>query len=104
MWEPLLPALAHEFRVVRPDLRGFGDSPLPGEAYADADDLDALLGSLGIPEAAVVGSSYGGRVAMELATRHPARVSSLVLLCPARRGVDPDEQLRAFGDEEDRLL
>ncbi|GAB3444990.1 alpha/beta hydrolase [Phycicoccus ginsengisoli] len=104
MWEPLLPALTPGYRVVRPDLRGFGDTPLPAEAYADADDLAALLDSLGIPEAAVVGSSYGGRVAMELATRHPARVSSLVLLCPAHRGVDPDEELRALGAEEDRLL
>lgn len=104
MWEPLLPALTGAHRVVRPDLRGFGDSPLPGEAYADADDLAALLDSLGVAETAVVGSSYGGRVAMELATRHPGRVSSLVLLCPAHRGVDPDEELRAFGAEEDRLI
>lgn len=104
MWEPLLPALTGAHRVVRPDLRGFGDSALPGEAYADADDLAALLDSFGIAEAAVVGSSYGGRVAMELATRHPDRVSSLVLLCPAYRGVDPDEELQAFGAEEDRLL
>ena len=104
MWEPLLPALTGAHRVVRPDLRGFGDSPLPGEAYADADDLAELLDSLGIAEAAVVGSSYGGRVAMELATRHPDRVSSLVLLCPAYRGVDPDDELQAFGAEEDRLI
>lgn len=104
MWEPQVPALARTHRVVRPDLRGFGDSPMPGEAYADADDLVALLDSLGVAEAAVVGSSYGGRVAMELATKHPGRVSSLVLLCPAHRGVDPDEELQAFGAEEDRLL
>ncbi|HET8768659.1 MAG TPA: alpha/beta fold hydrolase [Pedococcus sp.] len=104
MWEPLLPALTRAHRVVRPDLRGFGDSPLPGEVYADADDLAALLDSLGVAEAAVVGSSYGGRAAMELATRHPGRVSSLVLLCPAYRGVDPDEELQAFGAEEERLL
>jgi pimeloyl-ACP methyl ester carboxylesterase len=105
MWEPLLPALGHTFRVVRPDLRGFGDSALPGERYADADDLDTLLGSLGISDAAVVGSSFGGRVALELATRHPARVSSLVLLCPAFRGIEVDDpQADAFGEEEERLL
>ena len=58
--------------------------------------------------AAVVGSSYGGRVAMELATAHPARVSSLVLLCSAYRGLEPSAEdapaLEAFGGEEERLL
>jgi pimeloyl-ACP methyl ester carboxylesterase len=104
MWDPLVPALSHEFRVVRPDLRGYGDSPLPSQEYADADDLDALLDHLGIADAAVVGSSFGGRVALELATLHPARVSSLVLLCAALRGVEPTPDAAAFGDEEDRLL
>jgi 3-oxoadipate enol-lactonase len=105
MWDPIAPALSHTFRVVRPDLRGFGDSPLPGEEYADADDLDTLLDSIGVSDVAVVGSSMGGRVALELAVRHPGRVSSLVLLCPAWRGLGPDDPaLEAFGAEEDRLL
>lgn len=108
MWEPLVPALSHAFRVIRPDLRGFGDSPQPGEQYADADDLDVLLDSLGVGSAAVVGSSYGGRVAMELATAHPARVSSMVLLCPAYRGLEPSQEdapaLEAYAAEEGRLL
>lgn len=108
MWDPVVPALSHAFRVVRPDLRGFGDSAQPGEEYADADDLDALLGSLGVDSAAVVGSSYGGRVALELATAHPGRVSSLVLLCSAYRGLEPSQEdvpaLEAYGAEEERLL
>jgi pimeloyl-ACP methyl ester carboxylesterase len=104
MWDPLVPALAHTFRVVRADLRGFGDTPLPGERYADADDVDELLASLGVGQAAVVGSSFGGRVALELAVRHPGRVSSLVLLCPAHRGVEPGPDVQAFSEAEDRLL
>jgi pimeloyl-ACP methyl ester carboxylesterase len=104
MWDPVVPALAHVFRVVRPDLRGFGDSPMPGGEYADSDDLDALLDALGLVHVAVVGSSLGGRVALELATAHPGRVASLVLLCPAFRGVEPMADAHAFGEEEDRLL
>ncbi len=104
MWDPVVPALSHTFRVIRPDLRGFGDSPQPGEEYADADDVDALLAHLGVTDAAVVGSSFGGRVALELATLHPGRVSSLLLLCPAFRGVDPTPDVAAFGEDEDRLL
>ena len=105
MWDALATPLAHSFRVVRPDLRGFGDSPLPPGGYCDADDVDALLDSLGIADAAVVGASMGGRVALELAVRHPARVSSLVLLCPAWRGLEStDPALDEFGEQEDRLL
>lgn len=104
MWDAITPALAHTFRVIRPDLRGFGQTPQPPGAYADADDVDALLQQLGVTDAAVVGSSLGGRVAMELATLHPARVSSLVLLCAAYRGLEPTESVKAFGAEEERLL
>jgi pimeloyl-ACP methyl ester carboxylesterase len=104
MWQPQLPPLGHRFRVISPDLRGFGDSPLPPEPYVDADDLADLLDHLGVVDAAVVGSSMGGRVALELATRHPDRVNSLVLLCPAFRGVPPSATVEAFDAEEDRLL
>ncbi|SDO70394.1 Pimeloyl-ACP methyl ester carboxylesterase [Pedococcus dokdonensis] len=104
MWDAVAPVLAHTFRVIRPDLRGFGQTPMPPEKYADADDVDALMDSLGVTDAAVVGSSFGGRVAMELATLHPTRVSSLVLMCTAYRGLEPTESVKAFGQEEDRLL
>lgn len=104
MWDDLVPALAHVFTVVRADFRGFGQTPMPPGEYADADDLDTLLDHLGIADAAVVGSSFGGRVALELATLHPARVSSLVLLCAAYRGVAATSDVRAFGAQEDRLL
>ena len=104
MWQPQVPALSHRFRVITPDLRGFGDSPLPPEPYADADDLADLLDHLGVADAAVVGCSMGGRVALELATRHPDRVNSLVLLCPAYRGVPPSAASDAFDAEEERLL
>jgi pimeloyl-ACP methyl ester carboxylesterase len=104
MWDAVTPALAHSFRVIRPDLRGFGQTPLPPGPYADADDVDQLLQELGVTDAAVVGASLGGRVAMELATLHPARVSSLVLMCAAYRGLEPTETVKAFGAEEERLL
>ena len=104
MWQPQIPALEHRFRVISPDLRGFGDSPLPPEPYADADDVAELLDHLGVSDAAVVGSSMGGRVALELATRHPDRVNSLVLLCPSYRGVRPSAAAEAFDSAENRLL
>lgn len=104
MWDPLVPALSHAFRVVRPDLRGYGASAMPGGQYADADDLAALLDHLDVADAAVVGSSFGGRVALELATAHPGRVRELVLLNPDLDGIEPTATAAAFGAEEDRLL
>ena len=105
MWALVVPVLAAAHRVVAPDLRGFGDSPQPGEVYADADDVVHLLDVLGIERAAVVGASFGGRVALELATRHPGRVSSLVLLCTDHRGLEvTDPVVLAFGQREDELL
>lgn len=104
MWEPQMTALVHRFRVISPDFRGFGDSPLPPEHYADADDVAELLDHLGVTDAAVVGSSMGGLVALELTTLHPDRVNSLVLLCPAYRGVPPSAAAEAFDAAEDLLL
>ena len=105
MWSAVAAGLGSTRRVVCPDLRGFGDSPVPGEAYADADDVAHLLDTLGVASATVVGASFGGRVALELATRHPSRVDSLVLLCPAHRGLEvTDPALLAFGEREDELL
>ena len=67
-------ALSAEHRVVRPDLRGFGESPLPGGPFSHVEDVRALLDHLGVERAAVVGNSFGGRVALDFALAHPERV------------------------------
>lgn len=105
MWAPLVPPLSAGHRVIAPDLRGWGESPLPGVEYADADDLAHLLDALGIEQAHVVGASFGGRVALELATRHPDRVVSLALLCSAYRGLEEtDPAVIEFDAREEALL
>lgn len=78
---------------------------MPGGSYADADDVVNLMDVLGLASATVVGASFGGRVALELAVRHPARVESLVLMCTAYRGLEvTDPTVQAFGEREDELL
>ncbi|MGW6917232.1 alpha/beta fold hydrolase [Kitasatospora sp. NPDC054939] len=105
MWDPQLPALtAAGHRVVRCDLRGYGETPAPDCRHNDAEDVVALLDRLGIDQAALVGSSGGGRVALEVAARWPHRVTALALLCTARRGHEAGASLRAFGAREDELL
>jgi pimeloyl-ACP methyl ester carboxylesterase len=83
-WDPtFLAELGRSFRVISPDNRGVGGSEL-GEAElsvaAMAADMEALLDSLGIEAAPVVGWSMGGFVAQALAARAPGRVSALALL------------------------
>ncbi|MDZ5445731.1 alpha/beta hydrolase [Micromonospora sp. 4G57] len=105
MWDPQLPILADAgFRVVRSDMRGYGDSPVPDGPYNNAQDVVELLDLLGAEEFALVGSSGGGRVALEIAARWPYRVTGLALLCTALAGHEPSAELRAFGEREDALL
>ncbi|OSC54619.1 alpha/beta hydrolase [Streptomyces sp. 4F] len=83
LWAPqVTPLTAAGYRVVTPDLRGYGRSSVtPGKVLlADfADDLAALLDHLGIERAVVGGVSMGGQITMEFQLRHPERVRALVL-------------------------
>jgi 3-oxoadipate enol-lactonase len=89
---------------VAPDLRGYGLSPLDSAPFSHAGDVVRLLDHLGIDRCAVVGSSGGGAVALQVASAVPDRVSALVLLCAAADGVEPTADLRAFSERESALL
>jgi pimeloyl-ACP methyl ester carboxylesterase len=105
MWDPQMPALVDAgYRALRCDLRGFGQTPMPDRPHNDAQDVTELLDRLGIEQAALIGSSGGGRVALEIAARWPRRVTALALLCTALAGHEPSAELRAFGEREDALL
>ncbi len=104
MWRPLAERLKDSYRLHMPDLRGHGDTPLPAQEYADADDLVRLLDQLRVKRAVVVGASFGGRVALQLATAAPERVSALALLASALPGHERSAEFQAFADEEDALL
>lgn len=105
MWDTQLAELVPGHRVVRCDLRGYGHTPLaPGAEYADARDVLALLDDLGVERFAVVAASYGGWVALQVATAVPERVERLVLLAPLAEVAKPDERLRAVWREEEALV
>ncbi len=84
-WFAWVPRLARQFRLVRPDLRGFGQSTVPPADYAwslsgFAQDLKGLLDHLGMSPVHVVGQRIGGSVAMQFAHDYPACVKSLTVI------------------------
>jgi 3-oxoadipate enol-lactonase len=81
-WVPQTAAFAASYRVLQYDCRGQGQSDHPAGPYSmeqHADDLAALLETLRVRRAHVLGISYGGEVSQAFALRHRGRVSSLVL-------------------------
>jgi len=98
LWDEQLARLPRRWRLIAPDLRGFGASE-PGDADPFsmdllADDLAALLERLDVPRAAICGLSMGGYVALALWRRHPERVRALAL-CDTRAAADSEEARRA---------
>jgi len=97
-WHPAIVAsLAKDHRVTRMDLRGHGYSGRPSSGYTTRDlagDLAALLDSLGIARASLVGHSFGGAVALHFAALHPERTESVVLADVRIRSLQPDQGMR----------
>ena len=79
-WTPLIAALAPRFRVIAPDLLGFGESPRPSGSLRGAWTAQALelMDSLGHETFAVVGNSAGGAIALSLACARPRAVTRVV--------------------------
>ncbi|GAB3440066.1 3-oxoadipate enol-lactonase [Streptomonospora sediminis] len=80
VWEPQMPELTRELRVLRVNHRGHGSSPAPLGDYAMAElgaDLVALLDEFGLERLSVVGAGLGGMLATWLAATHPERVQRL---------------------------
>lgn len=83
-WRLAIPELAKRYRVIAPDMLGFGFTEKPKNTLCNVErwvnhTID-LLDELGIARADIVGNSFGGGIAMALAIKHPHRVRRLVLM------------------------
>ncbi len=96
-WRHATPPLARDFTVLAPDLLGHGDSAKPRADYslgALASVVRDLMDALGHDRATIVGQSYGGGVAMQLAYQFPERCERLVLVGSGGLGTEVSGILR----------
>jgi pimeloyl-ACP methyl ester carboxylesterase len=96
MWDHQFEALSKRHRVIRYDWRGYGESGDAAGEIARYEDLLALMDALGIAEAALVGCSYGGAHALDVALAAPRRVTALGLICSAMSGHEWSAQTLAL--------
>src|SRR5216683_2731763 len=92
MWALMAAELAHDHRMVVPDLRGMGLSSHPASGYdkkTQAADIRSVLTQLGIERAAVVGHDIGATVAYAYAARYPDKTDRLVMMDAPVPGIPP---------------
>ena len=97
MFDAQVEALGADYRCIRWDERGFGETPANGPfSYWDsADDAVALLDHLGIDSAIFVGMSQGGFLSLRAALAHPDRVNAMVLI-DSQAGADDEETIQGY--------
>lgn len=85
-WRPVIARLQGSYRLIAPDMAGFGYTEAPRAEF----DLDVwvgqlvdLLDHLRLERVCVIGNSFGGSMALHLAERHPGRVDRIVLMGPS---------------------
>jgi len=104
MWRPLAERIEDRYWVIVPDLRGHGTTPLPPGPFSNVDDVLGVLDDLEIERTAVVGASFGGNVALQLATAAPERVNALVLMASSLDIDDWSPEIEEFRAKEDALV
>ena len=99
-WQHNIPTLSQRFRVLAPDIVGFGATQRPDDIIYSlrtwTDHIWAFLDAHGIEKTAIVGNSLGGRIALQMATDAPDRITKMVLMGSPGVGMTPTEGLAAL--------
>lgn len=106
-WRGIIPALAERFRVIAPDVAGFGftdnDAATTYDIKLWTAHIIGFLDALGIEKALFVGNSFGGGLTLATALRHPGRIAGMVLMgTPAGEFVQTEGLRSAWFYEPDR--
>lgn len=104
MWDRQMRTFSSKHRVVRCDLRGFGQTSIPPQPYSHASDVVELLEGLRLGPTALVAVSLGGRVALEVAVARPDLVDRLVLVGAGLPDHTWSDTVERFGEEEEAAL
>lgn len=105
MWSEHLEPLARAgYRAVALDLSGFGEAAVAAGEQAPWIDVLATMDALALPDAVLVGNSFGGAVALRTAVVAPERVSALALISAPAPGMDPSPELEAAWAAEESAL
>jgi 3-oxoadipate enol-lactonase len=88
MWRPQLESFGREHRVIAPDLPGFGTSAYESDVIDFRAAVRGAMDEAGMERAALVGTSFGGMISLDLTLETPERVSALVLV---GAGIDDHE-------------
>jgi pimeloyl-ACP methyl ester carboxylesterase len=95
-WRHVMPALAENYTVIVPDLRGLGDSSKPVTGYdgkTTAEDIYQLVSQLGFKDIFLVGHDFGVQIAYSYTAAHPDEVRRLVILDVPIPGIGPGENI-----------
>ena len=99
-WQHNIGALSQRLRVLAPDIVGFGVTKRPDDIVYSlrtwTDHVWAFLDAHGIEKAAIVGNSLGGRIALQMATDRPDRITKMVLMGTPGVGMTPTDGLAAL--------
>jgi pimeloyl-ACP methyl ester carboxylesterase len=99
-WQHNIPVLAEQYRVIAPDIVGFGYTQRPDDIHYSLgtwiDHIWAFLDVLGIERTSLVGNSLGGRIGLGMASQHPERLDRMVLMGAPGVGMTLTEGLRAL--------
>jgi 3-oxoadipate enol-lactonase len=100
MWDDQFQFFAHKYKVVRYDMRGFGQSLPIVDNYQRHEDIRALLDFLKIDHAYLMGCSMGGGACMNFALEYPDRADALIMVGSAPNGFGYDDWSPSPLDEE----
>lgn len=90
MWDDQWATFAAQHRVIRFDARGFGRTTTTDVDFSNRADVLALLDHLAVEQAAVLGVSRGGQIAIDFALEYPQRVAALIPVCAGISGYEAD--------------
>ena len=110
MWYNQLPVFSEQLRVLTCDVRGHGETQTPDSDFSMellADDLHALLETLGIERTCLLGYSMGGRIALQFALEHPEMTAGLVFANSGVMGSDAQptqEEMAEMAERREQML